>query len=155
MTLITKDTTIYYISDNVCYNPPVTMNEDTGKIGVTFAVYSPFLAECEVMNRDRAYINLYHLTKDLTVSNGKYSFTQNKPEYYSRNGWDRVYPEDNVSHIDRDIITIYDQLNSTDNISAELFLNNIDIYNIEYEASYSITKQECLSKYGRFVNRVC
>lgn len=145
---IKKGTILYRGAISVEEKPKPRKCEDTGKVGVYFSCFHPYLAEtmCVEYEND-LYIGMYEVTEDIeNVSNGKYAFTNGYTGRYSKR-WNDVPPEDNLSHIDFFVYPVSSRICGCKEKHAELFLTEKDLSKIKYLGSYKMTLDECRKKW--------
>lgn len=95
---------------------------DTGKTGVYFSLFHPYLAETMAMEYGRdMYITVYETTANLKVIHGKYSSTRN------------------VSHADMNVEPFHDTTTLPNTVAIELFLTSSDLGKITYTSHYHVT----------------
>lgn len=147
--VIPANTIIYRASDIIEVEPQPRPCEDTGKRGVYFSAYSPYLAESMILEYGNSlYINVYEIVKDISVNVGKYGFTRNYTGRYARFNW-TVPEEDNLSHFDNEICPIGDFIKPFEGICGELFLVERELRSIKYKSTYIMTFDEAKRKWGK------
>lgn len=147
--VIPANTVIYRASDVIEINPQPRLCDETGKTGVYFSAFSPYLAETMILEYGNSlYINVYELTKDISVNVGKYGFTRNYTGRYARFNW-TVPEEDNISHFDNEICPIGDFIKEFNGVHGELFLVERELSTIQYKSTYIMTFEEAKRKWGK------
>ena len=142
-TTIHRGTLLFRAADTIEEHPKPRKCNDTGKTGVYFSFNSPYLSEtmCLEYKKDLS-IAVYKVIRDITdVSIGKYAFTRGYTGRYA-NEWDDVPPEDNWSHYDEGIRSIWTNIRDPGELCAELFLTGDDLAKIEFIDSYFMPLEE-------------
>ena len=121
---------------------------DTGKVGVYFSCYHPYLAETMcIEHRSDLFIAVYEVIEEIeNLSQGKYGFTNGYTGRYSK-PWKYVPPEDNLSHIDYDIYPTEPEVKDFDGLYAEVFLTEKDLPKIKFAYSYVMTLESSVRKW--------
>jgi hypothetical protein len=150
---IPAGTKLYRAADTLEMVPIPRECSDTGKQGVYFSAFHPYLAETMILERDKPLeVAEYEVTRPIThVTGGKYAFRRGRE-------WDEMRyplpPEDNVSHID--FGTEPTDLNAkplhTDPY-AELFLTRPDLNSINFTGSYYMTVRDAMRKWYKHYHR--
>lgn len=145
---------LYKASDDLEYTPRANYCCDTGKYGVYFSVYNPFLSEAmTIENNKDIVINMYEVTQPITLFRGKYSFRvvccgvgyadYNAPEIKNCNI--------NISHIDPDIGSLSVRYPEYITDCAEVFLIENDLQKITYVNNYKFTLSDAKNKYYEYL----
>ncbi len=175
---IPEGTILYRSSPDICnqYGTPELISKnimecgDTGKKGVYFGNSNgAILALAISLEYDKLLeIGVFKTTRDLEVSNGKYSFQYLKPErYYNENETPKfgeyveTLPEENVAHFDPNILPLKKSkklLNYGSNVapllpekleeklyesgSGEVFLTEKELPSIEFVKRYKYNPEK-------------
>lgn len=151
MTTIHNGTMLFHAADIPIERPIATYCNDTGKTGMYFACNNVYLAETMCLEyMQNLTISRYILEADVNVSVGKYSFTRGYTKYPTT-GWDKIDPEDNISHYDDTLwpidLNVISLGHHADYRHSELFLVEADLQHVRYLDCYTMTVGECVRKW--------
>ena len=142
MFVISKGTKLFRAAKSLETKPKVRKCNDTGKIGVYFSCFHPYLAEtmCLEYRRDLE-VEVYEVIENIqNVTDGKYSFR----DLMSNESNDVII---NIPHIDFEIRSIFTNVKECEKTHAELFLTENELPKIKYIGSYHISLESCVSKW--------
>ena len=150
MFVISKGTKLFRAAESLETKPKVRECSDTGKIGVYFSCFHPYLAEtmCLEYNRDLE-VGVYEVIEDIdNVTDGKYSFRDLTNEVNEVNdGMNGDASVVNVAHIDFEVGSIFTNVKECKHTHAELFLTENELPKIKYIGSYHMSLKRCISKW--------
>lgn len=135
---------LYRAAPTVEEHPTPRFADDTGKTGVHFAYWSPYLSEMMIPEYEKdLWVGVYEIIEDIT---GLYPGKWDRPDCL-----EECPPECNVSHIDFNIGPIYwlrDFYKDDHDGHMEVFLTEKDLSKIKLIDSYFMTQEECEEKWG-------
>ncbi len=127
--IVKKGTKLFRAAETVEEHPKIRKCEDTGKYGVYFSCFNPYLAETMCLEYDSdLFVAVYEVVEDITdLTIGKYCSTS--------------------SHIDFDICPIFYNVKYCDYKHAEIFLTEINLSKIKLVSSYLMKLKDCERKW--------
>jgi hypothetical protein len=131
--------------------PKTRFCKDTGKTGVYFGAFSPYLSETMAVEYKRTLIvSQYVVTQDIKITGlSKYAHLID-PETGERNllkKGESITPEQNISHIQRGFAAVDENIRGNPGDCDELFLVEEDLDSIQFVFCYMITPKKARERW--------